>query len=110
MNDNLFKSTHLPKLPEKYRLDKFLIVKGNTYLRLVKMSYANFIVTDDKVSCYVMHKHVVIDYDVFTNDFGMDSSQQSLVQDHFLIMVRMQPLISFYLMPPLRMEVRNCSL
>ena len=47
LNNKLFELAYMSKLLKKYRLDKFLTFKGNTYLRLVKMFYAN-IAMDDK--------------------------------------------------------------
>ena len=42
------------------------------------MFNANLAIIDDEPSCYVMHKHMVIDFDIFEKEFDMDPSLQKL--------------------------------
>ena len=71
-HDKLLVSTHLPLLLEKYKLTKFLCFKVIVYLKLVRMLNANMATIDDELSCYVMHKHMIIDFDIFAKEFDMD--------------------------------------
>ena len=64
VHDKLLVTTHLPPFLENYKLAKFLCFKSNAYPKLVKMFYANLGVVDDKLSCYVMHKRLIFDFDV----------------------------------------------
>ena len=84
MRDKLLVTTHLPSLLEKYKLAKFLCFKSNAYPRLVRMFYANLGATNDKLSCYIMHKHLIINYDVLTEEFEMDASPFKLAVGDFL--------------------------
>ena len=83
VHNKLLVSTHLPFLLEKYKLAKFLCFKANAYSRLVRMYHANLGVADDKLSCYVMHKHLVIDFDVIAKEFKMDASPPKLMVGDF---------------------------
>ena len=74
VHDKLLVTNHLPLLLEKYKFTKFLCYKSTVYPRLVKMFYANLGVVDDKVSCYVMPKHLIIDFEMLANKFEMDTS------------------------------------
>ena len=76
-------TTHLPHLLKKYKLIKFLYSKSNAYLRLVRIFYANLGVVDDKLSCYVMHRHVIIDFDVLAKDSEMDATLPKLAPGDF---------------------------
>ena len=65
LHDKLLASTHLPSLLEKYKLTKFLCFKAIVCLRLVRMFSANLATIDDKLSCYVIHKHMIIEFEIF---------------------------------------------
>ena len=43
------------------------------------MFNTNLAVIDDKLACYVMHKHLVIDFEVFAKEFDMDPSPLKLI-------------------------------
>ena len=83
VHDKLLVTTHLPPLLEKYKLAKFICFKSIVYPRLVKMFYANLGAIDDKLSCYVMHKHLVIDFDTLAREFEMDASPPKLFVEDF---------------------------
>ena len=40
---------------------------------------ANLDATNDKLSCYVIHKHLVIDSEIFIKEFDMDPNPQKLI-------------------------------
>ena len=42
------------------------------------MFNANLVITDDKLSCYVMHKHMIIDSNIFAKAFDMGPSPLKL--------------------------------
>ena len=42
------------------------------------MFYANLGSIDEKVSCYVMHKHLLVDSDTLAREFNMDASPPML--------------------------------
>ena len=71
LHDKLLTAAHLPKLLEKYRLIKFLCFKANIYPRMVRMFNANLVIINDKLSCYVMHKQLVINFEVFAKEFNI---------------------------------------
>ena len=48
------------------------------------MFYANLTIVDDKLSCYVMHKYIVIDFECFANEFRMDTSLSKLSVGSFV--------------------------
>ena len=52
------------------------------------MFYANLGADDDKVSCYIMHKHLAIDVELLEKEFEMVHFLQSSKQDPFLIIRR----------------------
>ena len=54
------------------------------YSRLIRMSYANLRSNDDKASCYVMHRHMVIDVELLAKEFKMDTSPLKLQVGSFL--------------------------
>ena len=83
MHDKLLVTTHLPPLLEKYKFTKFLYFKSTVYPRLVRMFYANLEAVDDKVSCYVMHKYIVIDSNVLGREFEMHPSPPKLQAKDF---------------------------
>ena len=83
-HDKLLVTNYLPPLLEKHKLAKFLCFKSNAYPRLVKMFYENLGVTDDKLSCYVMHKHLIIYFDVLAWEFKMDASPPKVFARDFL--------------------------
>ena len=78
VHDKLLVTTHLLTLLEKYKLTKFLSFRETIYPRLVRMFYANLGSTNDKVSCYVMHKHLIIDVRLLAKEFEMDASLPKL--------------------------------
>ena len=47
------------------------------------MFYANLGSTNDKVSCYVMHKHIIIDSKTLVKEFEMDASSPKLIVRSF---------------------------
>ena len=47
------------------------------------MFYANLGSTDNKVSCYVMHKHIIIDFNILAIEFEMDVSPFKLIVGSF---------------------------
>ena len=47
------------------------------------MFYTNLGAVDDKVSCYVMYKHLIIDSDVLAKVFKMDASPPKLTLGSF---------------------------
>ena len=49
------------------------------------MFYANLGAADDKVSCYIMHKHLIIDAKLLAKEFKIHASPP---QDLFLIIGR----------------------
>ena len=53
--------------------------KSTIYPRLVKMFYANLGVVNDKVSCYVLHKHIIIYANTLVKEFKMDTSPPKLI-------------------------------
>ena len=65
---------HLPTLLKKYKLTKFLCFREIFYPRLIRMFYANLRLTDDKVSYYVMHKHMIIDVKLLAKEFETNAS------------------------------------
>ena len=79
VHNKLLVTTHLPKLFAKYKLTKFLCFRDIVYPRLVKMIYANLGLIDDKVSCYVMHKYLIIDVELLAKEFEMDASPPQLI-------------------------------
>ena len=48
------------------------------------MSYANLSSVDDKVSCYIMHKHLIINVESLAKEFEMDTSSPKLTARSFL--------------------------
>ena len=48
------------------------------------MFNANLATTNDKLLCYVMHKHLVIDFKVFAKKFNMDPNPLKLTATSFL--------------------------
>ena len=48
------------------------------------MFYVNLGATNDKVSCYVMLKHLIIDVDTLAKKFKIDSSPPKLMARSFL--------------------------
>ena len=48
------------------------------------MFYANLGSIDDKVSCYVMHKHIIIDSDILAKEFEIDASPPKFIVGSFL--------------------------
>ena len=42
------------------------------------MFYANLRSTNDKVSCYVIHKHIIIDFEMLTKEYKMYASPPKL--------------------------------
>ena len=48
------------------------------------MFYANLGAIDDKVSCYIMHKHLIIDVDLLAKEFTMGASLLKLQVGSFL--------------------------
>ena len=66
-------------------LTKLLCFKTTIYPRLVKMYSENLRATDNKLSCYVMHKHIVKDSKFFVNEFIMDPTSPMLTMGSFLI-------------------------
>ena len=84
VHDKLLITTHLFPLLAKCKLAKFLCFKSNAYLRLVKMMfYANSGAIDDKLSCYVMHKHLIIDFNTLALEFEMDASPSKVSTSDF---------------------------
>ena len=82
--DKLLVTTHLLSLLKKYKLTKFLCFWETIYPRLVRMFYVNLGFVDDKVSCYVMHKHVIIDVKLLAKEFEMDVPLLKLQAQSFL--------------------------
>ena len=39
--------------------------------------------TNDKLSCYVMHKHLIIDFDTLAREFEMDASPPKVIVGDF---------------------------
>ena len=78
VHDKLLVTTYILQLLEKYKLIKFLCFRSIVYPRLVKMFYANLSSVDDKVSCYVMHKHIIIDFEMLAKGFKMEASPLKL--------------------------------
>ena len=78
IHDNFLVTTHFPGLLKKYKLTKFLCFKETIYLRLVRMFYANLGFVGDKVSCYVMCKHMIIDVESLVKEFEIDISPPKL--------------------------------
>ena len=77
-HDKILVSTHLPTILEKYKLTKFLCFREIVYPRLVRMFYANLGLFNDKVSCYVMYKHLIIDAKLIAKEFEIDASPPKL--------------------------------
>ena len=48
------------------------------------MFKANFVITNDKLSYYIMHKHLIIDSEVFAKEFDMDANLPKLIASSFL--------------------------
>ena len=78
VHNKILVTTHFPTLLEKYKLTKFLCFREIVYLRLVRMFYENLGLINDKVSCYVMHKHMIIDAELLAKEFKMDASPLKL--------------------------------
>ena len=53
------------------------------YPRLVEMFHATLGSTNDKVSCYIMHKHLIIDVELLAKEFEMDLSTPKLTIGSF---------------------------
>ena len=83
LHDKLLVTTHLPQLLEKYELTKFSCFKAIVYPRLVKMFYANLGLANDKVSCYIMYKHLITDVESLTKEFEMEASFLKLIATSF---------------------------
>ena len=79
LHDKLLVSTHFPPLLEEYRLTKLLYYKSIVYPRLVKMFNVNLKAIVDKLSCYVIHKDIFINSNVFTKEFDMNPSPPMLI-------------------------------
>ena len=47
------------------------------------MFYASLGSTNDKVCCYVLHKDIIIDSDMLTNEFEMNASPPKLIAGSF---------------------------
>ena len=84
LHNKLLASTHQSLLLEKYRFTNFLCFKAIIYPRLVRMFNANLATIDDKFSCYVIHKHMIIDFKIFGKEFDMDPSPLKLTIASFL--------------------------
>ena len=78
VNNKFLVSTYLLALLEKYKFSKFLCFKEIVYPRLVRMLYANLGSTDDKVSCYIVHKHLIIDVKLLAKEFEKNVSPPKL--------------------------------
>ena len=83
VHNKMLVTTHLPTLLEKYKLTKFLCFKEIVYPRLVRMFYVNLGLANDKVSCYVMHKHMIIDVKLLAKEFQMDAFLPKLQSGSF---------------------------
>ena len=83
IHDKLLVTTHLPPLLKKHKLATFICFNSTAYPRLVKMFYANLRATGDKLSCYVMHKHLVIDSNTLAWEFKMAASPPKLSAGDF---------------------------
>ena len=77
-------TTYLPTLLEKYKLNKFLCFRVTIYPKLFRMFYVHLELSNDKVSYYVMHKHLIIDAELLAKEFEMDVSPLKLQVWSFL--------------------------
>ena len=84
VHDKMLVTTHLPTLLEKYKLTKFLCFKEIVYHRLIRMFYANLGLANDKVSCYAMHKHLIINAELLAKELEMDASPSEVQAGSFL--------------------------
>ena len=83
MHDKILITTYLSQLLDKYKLTKFLCFKSTIYPRLIKIFYANLGLVDDKVSYYVMHKLIIIDFVMLVKEFEIDASSPKLIARSF---------------------------
>ena len=85
LNEKLLPFTYFPTLLEKYRLAELLCFKTIVYPGLVRIFSANLTTINDKLSYYVMHKHMVIDSKVIVTKFEMDYGPPKLIIGSFPI-------------------------
>ena len=69
------------------------------------MFYTNLGSTNDKVNFYVVHKHMIIDYEMLAKEFEIDALPPKLMLDAFLIIRRSWPLTCFFPIRPLGKQV-----
>ena len=72
VHDKMLVTTHLPSLSEKYKLPKFLCFVEIVYPRFVRMFYENLGLVYDKVRCFIMHRHMIINVELLVKEFEMD--------------------------------------
>ena len=84
VHDKHLVSTHLLTLLKKYKLTKFPCFRKNVYPRLVRMFYANLGLVDDKVNCYNIHKHLIINAELLAKECKIDASPLKLQAESFL--------------------------
>ena len=101
--NKILETTSLLNLLRKYKLEKFSTFMGSIYLRLVKMFYVNLVATNDKLSCYVMHKYIMIDVKPITIEFNMDVSLTKLYTRSFTNYNKEKAIASLFPFPPLEM-------
>ena len=69
------------------------------------MFYANLGSVDDNVSCYVMHKHMIIDSELLAKELKMDASPLKLQARCFPDYRKELALICFFPIEPLGIQV-----